>query len=104
MTFLEAAKFILEQKENNPMTCSEIWQEIVNQDLIKVDITKTQIQSLNTILHRADLFLTIPGTPDKFIYKRYVSKNVKESLIENGFLTVEKLLEILKKNNINISL
>jgi hypothetical protein len=42
------------------------------------------------------LFITIKESPaSKFIYKRYVSNSVKESLIENGFITEERLFEIL---------
>lgn len=102
MTFLEASKIILEDNLNNPMTASEIWDQIIDRNLIS-EYGKTPKLSLNTILHRSDLFLTIKDKPaDKFIYKRYVSKNIKESLIENGFLTEERLNEILNKRFGNI--
>jgi hypothetical protein len=95
MTFLEASKIVLEDNLNNPMTASDIWDKIIERGLI-TEYGKTPKQSLNTMLHRSDLFYTIKDKPsDKFIYKRYVSKNVKESLIENGFITKEILLEIL---------
>jgi len=97
MTFLEASKIILEDNLNNPMTASEIWDKIIEKGLI-YNFGKTPKLSLNTILHRSDLFLTIKDKPaDKFIYKRYVSKNVKDSLIENGFITEDKLLKILEE-------
>ena len=97
MTFLEASRIVLEENLNNPMTASDIWDSIIERVLI-TEYGKTPKQSLNTILHRSDLFINIIDKPaDKFIYKRYVSKNVKESLIENGFLTEERLLEILKE-------
>lgn len=97
MTFLEASRIVLENNLNNPMTASEIWDVIIEMELI-TEHGKTPKLSLNTILHRSDLFITIVDKPaDKFIYKRYVSKNVKESLIENGFITEERLLEILKE-------
>jgi hypothetical protein len=96
MTFLEASRIVLENNLNKPMTASEIWDSIIEMELIK-KYGKTPKLSLNTVLHRSDLFITIVDKPaDKFIYKRYVSKNVKESLIENGFITEERLLEILK--------
>jgi hypothetical protein len=91
MTYKEAAKFVLESNCNETMTSSEIWNTISELKLIK-EHGKTPKLSLNTILHRSNDFLTIEGNPDKFIYKRYVSKNVKDSLIEAGFLTEEKLL------------
>lgn len=97
MTFLEASKIVLENNLNEPMTASEIWDVIMEMELI-TEYGKTPKLSLNTILHRSDLFTTIVDKPaDKFIYKRYVSKNVKESLIENGFITEERLYEILKE-------
>jgi hypothetical protein len=99
MTYKEAAKFVLEKNFNEPMTSSEIWNSILELKLI-TEHGKTPQLSLNTILHRSEDFLTIEGKPDKFIYKRYVSKNVKDSLIEAGFITEEKLLEILRKNKI----
>jgi hypothetical protein len=96
MTFLEASKIVLENNLNDPMTASEIWDVIIEMGLI-TEYGRTPKLSLNTILHRSDLFTTIVDKPaDKFIYKRYVSKNVKESLIENGFITEERLYEILK--------
>ena len=103
MTFLEASQIVLENNLNNPMTASEIWDKIIELNLI-LEYGKTPKLSLNTILHRSELFLTIKEkSPDKFIYKRYVPKNVKDSLIEAGFLTEERLLEILEKNNIKIN-
>ena len=97
MTFLEASRIVLEDNLNNPMSASDIWDSIIERGLI-TEYGKTPKQSLNTILHRSDLFYTIKDKPsDKFIYKRYVSKNVKESLIENGFITKEILLEILNE-------
>lgn len=97
MTFLEAAKIILIDNLNDPMTASEIWNQIIERNLI-TEHGKTPKLSLNTILHRSDLFLTIKDKPaDRFIYKRYVSDNVKESLKEAGFLTEDRLLEILKE-------
>lgn len=95
MTFLEAAKIVLVDNLNSPMTASDIWDSIIERGLI-TEYGKTPKLSLNTILHRSDLFYTIKDKPaDKFIYKRYVSNNVKESLIENGFITKEILLNIL---------
>lgn len=99
MTFIEAAIEVFNKNNNEELSCSEIFELIKD----KIDSKgKTPKLSLNTILHRSELFLTISGNPDKFIYKRFVSENIKESLIENGFLTKEKLKEILEKNNINI--
>jgi hypothetical protein len=97
MTYIEAVRTVLEDNLNEPMTASEIWMSIIERDLIN-KFGKTPKLSLNTILHQNDSFLTIKSKPaDKFIYKRYVSKNVKNALIENGFITEERLLEILKK-------
>lgn len=97
MTFLEAAKIILTDNLNNPMTASEIWDKIEERKLI-TDFGKTPKLSLNSALHRSDLFLTITDKPsNKFIYKRYVSENVKDSLKEAGFITEDKLIEILKE-------
>jgi len=77
MTFLEASQIVLENNLNNPMTASEIWDKIIELNLI-LEYGKTPKLSLNTILHRSELFLTIKEkSADKFIYKRYVPKNVK---------------------------
>ena len=104
MTFIEAAKLILCDNLNEPMTASEIWDKILEKSLI-TEYGKTPKLSLNTILHRSNDFYTIKEKPtDKFIYKRYVSKNTKDSLIENGFITEERLNDIIKviirKNNL----
>jgi hypothetical protein len=95
MTFLEASRIILENNLNKPMTASEIWDQIIENNLI-TEFGKTPKLSINSSLHRSDLFITIKDKPsDKFIYKRYVSKNVEESLIEKGFITEQRLFEIL---------
>jgi hypothetical protein len=97
MTFLEAARIVLENNLNEPMTASEIWDRIIEQELI-TEHGKTPKLSINMMLHKSDVFLTLKEKPaDKFIYKRYVSKNVKEALVENGFVTEERLYEILKE-------
>jgi len=96
-TFLDAAKIVLEKNSNTPMTSTEIWNEILEMKLMN-SYGKTPKRSLNMILHKSDLFITINEKPaSKFIYKRYVSKITKEALIENGFLTEERLYEILKE-------
>lgn len=97
MTFLEASKQVLEENFNEPMTASEIWDSIVDKGLMS-NFGKTPKLSLNTSLHRSNLFYTIKDKPvDKFIYKRYISKNTRESLVENGFITEDRLNQILKE-------
>lgn len=97
MTFLEASKTILIDNLNNPLTASEIWDKIIERGLL-TEYGKTPKLSLNTILHRSELFITIKDKPaDKFIYKRYISENVKDSLKDAGFITEDRLLEILKE-------
>jgi hypothetical protein len=97
MTFLEAARSVLENNLNEPMTASEIWEKIVEGELI-TKYGKTPKLSINMMLHQSDLFVTITERPaDKFIYKRYISKDVKEALKENRFVTEERLYEILKE-------
>lgn len=95
ITFLEATRIVLEKNLNEPMTSTEIWNKISEMKLMS-SYGKTPKRSLNMILHKSDLFITIKESPaSKFIYKRYVSNSVKESLIENGFITEERLFEIL---------
>jgi len=117
MTFIEAAKYILEKNGNKPMPSSDIWKEI--SDLKLVTTTgKTPAASLNTIIlgqckdtpakslkHKNNLIFEIIGNnPMKFRLCNYVPSNIKESLIKNGFVTIDALKEILAKNNINIEI
>lgn len=92
MTFIEATIEVFNTNNNEPLSSSEIYNLIKDKIQTK---GKTPQLSLNTILHRSNLFLKIDNKPDRFIYKRYVSNNIKESLIENGFITIEHLEKIL---------
>lgn len=92
MTFIEATIEVFNKNNNEPLSSSEIYSLIKDKIQSK---GKTPQLSLNTILHRSDLFLKVDEKPDRFIYKRYVSDNIKKSLIENGFVTIDQLEKIL---------
>lgn len=107
MTFKEAIIKVLTDSENKPLSARQIYDRIVEEKLIDFEPRKgkTPYLSINTILHREpEIFELVDGNPHKFIYRKYVSKTIKSALVENGFLTVERLLEILQKNNIKIEL
>lgn len=115
MTFIEATKFILEKLNNKPMSSSEIWEEI--KDMVDTK-GKTPQATLNSIIlnqcinsplnkftqKNKELFKIIGENPMKFQLVNFVPKNVRESLINDGFITKEMLKEILLKNNINIEI
>ena len=92
MTFIEATIEVFNNNNNEPLSSSEIYSLIKDKIQSK---GKTPQLSLNTILHRSDLFLKVDEKPDRFIYKRYVSDNIKKSLIENGFVTIDQLEKML---------
>lgn len=102
MTFLEASKILLEENNNKPLTCAEIWNLIDDRKMVK-SLGKTPILSLNTILHRSNEFIII-GNPHKFQLKNYMPKNIKETMIQNGFITIDMLKDIFEKNGLKIEL
>jgi len=124
MTFVEACKFVLEKNLNIPLTSAEIWQQIKDLNLVETK-GKTPELSVNRILcsysinledispdrkprnkseMKNSIFRIYSTNPYKFILNRYLSENVKETLISNGFITIEQLKEILEKNNIKITI
>ena len=115
MTFLDAAKLILSENGNKPMTCNEIWNIISERNLVKTG-GKTPRQSLLVVLlsdsvdspiknnKTRNYFLIVDKNPMKFILNNYMPNNIRESLIRNGFITIEALKEIFKRNNINIEI
>ena len=114
-TFISSAIHILKMNQNSPMSAREIWQEIERLKLYETS-GKTPIASLNSIMLGSSknsniknkskniVFECVGDNPIKFKLLNYVSERVKDSLISEGFLTIEKLVEILKKNNINIEI
>ena len=124
-TFISAAKIVLRANNNKPMTCNEIWNKIIELGLYKSS-GLTPILSLNSILRRNSknidvkiknknlTFVTLVGSPNKFQLLHYVPEHIKESFIEEGFVTIDKynelrseldkIKDILRKNNINLDL
>jgi len=112
-TFLSAAIQVLKDNKNNPMTSKEIWEEIQSKDLYKSS-GKTPHATLNAILGEHSVnsghkiksnksyFQSTKDKPTRYKLIRYVSDIVRDSLTEDGFITKKDLIEILRKNNINI--
>lgn len=107
-TFVEAAKFVLLENENKPMTSKEIWDRISELGLKLNSVGKTPQTSLSAnLLYNSvnsnteqrvknPIFEVTSVNPNKFILKNYVPKKIKESLIEDGFIHISKLKEILE--------
>lgn len=102
MTFLEASKLVLEKNNNKPLSCSEIWKIIEDEKMVD-SVGKTPILSLNTILHRSNDF-QVTGNPHKFQLKNYMPKNIKETMIQNGFITIDMVKDIFEKNGLKFEL
>ncbi len=107
-TLTGAAKFALLENENKPMSSREVWDKIVELKL-KLNVSgKTPQASLNTNMlyssinsntgHKVKnpIFKIVSTSPNKFVLINYVPKNIKESLIEDGFVHISKLKEILE--------
>lgn len=115
ISFIDAAKFILNEFENKPMSSREIWEEIEKRELVKT-IGKTPQASLNTIIlndcintpvnttKSRGFFKIVDKKPYKFILNNYMSKNIKETMIKNGFITIDILKEIFKKNGLDFNI
>jgi hypothetical protein len=115
MTFIDAAKFILNEFENKPMTSKEIWDEIDKRSLVKTG-GKTPQASLNSIIlgecvdspvngnRSRNIFKIVEKNPAKFILNNYMSKNIKETMISNGFITIDMLKEIFEKNGLDFKI
>jgi len=114
LSFVEAAKFILEENDNKPLTSAEIWQQIQEKN-VKVNTNgKNAATNIGAILQRNSegttytfakknpTFKLIDGDTAKFIIRRYVPKYVRESLEEYGFIHINSLREILANHNIKI--
>ncbi len=111
-TFLSAAMRVLKDNKNKPMSTKEIWDEIEERGLYKSD-GKTPIASLSTILgahsknsnnkSKSDkIHLEVVGDkPVRYRLIRYVSDIIRESLIEDGFITKDQLIEIFKSLNLD---
>lgn len=124
MTFIEAAKKVLEDNGNKPMTSREIWNEISSKNLIESK-GKTPHLSMNSILCgnsknleevtpdrqartksevKNSIFKIVEQNPYKFVIDDYMNPKVKEVMINNGFLTINKLKEIFDKNGITLNI
>jgi hypothetical protein len=115
MTFIDAAKFILNEFENKPMTSKEIWDEIDKRNLVRTS-GKTPQASLNTVIlndcvdspvngnRSRNIFKIVEKNPAKFILNNYMSKNIKETMISNGFITIDMLKEIFEKNGLDFKI
>ena len=124
MTFIEAAKKVLSDNGNKPLTSREIWDSIEKDGLVKTS-GKTPHLSMNSILCgyssnleeivpdrkprtesevKNSVFKIVSQSPYKFVIDNYMMPIVKETMIKNGFITIDILKEILKKNNIDINI
>lgn len=115
MTFIEGAKFILEDLGNKPMTSKEIWDEIDKRNLVRTG-GKTPWASLNTIIlndcvdspvagsKSRNLFKMVDRNPARFILNNYMSSSIKETMIKNGFITIDILKEIFEKNGLEFKI
>jgi hypothetical protein len=115
MTFIDAAKFILDEFGNKPMTSKEIWDEIDKRNLVKTS-GKTPQASLSTIIlndcldspvngnKSRNIFKIVENNPNKYILNNYMSKSIKETMIKNGFITIDMLKEIFEKNGIDFKI
>lgn len=114
MTFTDAAKFILEEFSNKPMTSREIWDEIKKRNLVKTN-GKTPWATINTIIlndcldspvngsKSRNIFKIVDSNPAKFILNNYMPKNIKETLIQNGFITIDMLKDIFENNGLKFN-
>ena len=122
MTFIEAAKTVLENNGNKPMSSREIWEQIKLNNLVDTK-GKTPHLSMNSILCgnsknleeitpdrksrnkgeiKNSIFKIVSQNPYRFAIDDYMNPKVKEVMINNGFLTIEKLKDILNKVGIDI--
>ena len=114
-TFISASIQVLKNFENVPMSAKEIWDHIEKIGSYKA-VGKTPAASLYTIMSGSSInsnnsnkskkliFESVGTNPIKFKLINYTPKRVRESLIDDGFITKEMLIEILTKNNINIEI
>jgi hypothetical protein len=114
-TFISASIQVLKKFENIPMTAKEIWDHIEKTGIYKTD-GKTPAATLNSLMSSSSvnsnnsnkskklIFECVGEKPIKYRLLNYTPKRVRESLIEDGFITKEMLIEILSKNNINIEI
>ena len=123
LTFIDVAKIGLKENNNRQMTSIEIWNRIKELDLYRSSGLTPDL-TLNAILRRNSkncnvknkstkpIFLTTEGSPNRFHLINFVPEHIKESFIEEGFVTVDKynelrseldkIKDILIKNNINL--
>ena len=114
-TFISASINVLKFFENKPMSAKEIWDHIEKNGIYKTS-GKTPAASLNTIMSGSSInsnnsnkskkmiFECVGDKPIKYRLINYTPKRIRESLIDDGFITKEMLIEILSKNNINIEI
>lgn len=115
MTFIDGAKFILERNLNKPMTAKEIWDEISIDNLVKSD-GKTPQASLNTIIlnncvdspvtnnKSRNVFKIVDKNPMTFQLNYYMEPRIKETLLKNGFITIDMLKDIFEKNGLKFDI
>ena len=108
LTFVQAAIRVLREMDNKPLTSSQIWQYIVDNNIPLKSKGKTPELSLNALLQRSSenskfaykvdkpLFRVIDNvSPSQFVLRRHTPNYVRESLLEEGFLTKEALKSLL---------
>jgi hypothetical protein len=112
MTFIDAAKFILNEFGNKPMTSKEIWNEIEKRDLVRTG-GKTPSASLSTVIlndcvdspvkgnKSKNIFRIVGKDPMKYELNNYMPDNIKKIMVENGFITIDVLREIFIKNGLD---
>lgn len=115
MTFHGAAKLILEEFGNKPMSANEIWSEIEKRRLVKTG-GKTPAASLTTIIlndsvdspvkssNSKNIFKIVSNSPNKYILNNFMPKHIKENLTKNGFITIDMLKDIFEKNGLKLEL
>ena len=114
-TFISASIQVLKNFENVPMSAKEIWDHIEKSGSYKASgktpaaslyaiMSGSSINSNNTNKSKKVIFESVGSNPIKFKLINYTPKRIRESLIDDGFITKEMLIEILSKNNINIEI
>ncbi len=115
MTFLDGAKFILSELMNKPMSANEIWDEISSRGLVKTS-GKTPWATLNTLIlnecvdtpnqtnKSRNIFKIVDKNPVKFILNNYMPDSIKETMIQNGFITIDILKDLFDKNGLKFEL
>jgi hypothetical protein len=110
LSFVQAAIRVLKEVDNKPMTSAQIWQYIIDNNIPLKSKGKTPELSLNALLQRSSenskfaykvnkpLFRVLEDkNPAQFVLRRHIPNYVRESFLEEGFLTKENLKSILSE-------